>query len=436
MPAADRYVPGHGNRRFAVRSYDLALDYKIATNHLSGRAVLEIEAAETLDQVGLDLYGLSVSRVRVDGRQARYTHRERKLRIALATKAKAGTRLRVEVEYAGKPRPMPSVFGPVGWEELTDGVLVAAQPCGAPSWFPCNDRPDDKASYRFAVTVADGYRVVANGVLEGRAKRAGRTTWRFRQDEPMAPYLAVLHIGRYVSTQAGARVELVHPRGIAVGAGTAFARQADMVDVFGELFGPYPFERYTAVIAADVLEIPLEAQTLSTFGVNHVAPDWENERLVAHELAHQWFGNSLTAATWADIWLHEGFACYSEWLWSEASGRRNAAEWASEHHRRLALLPQDLVLGAPGRELMFDDRVYKRGALTLHALRGVLGEAFFPMLRAWTTANRWSTVTTPAFVAHAQHYTVADVAGLIDAWVYRAALPWLADSPHAPRVAG
>ena len=133
MPAADRYVPGHGNRRFAVRSYDLALDYKIATNHLSGRAVLEIEAAETLDQVGLDLYGLSVSRVRVDGRQARYTHRERKLRIALATKAKAGTRLRVEVEYAGKPRPMPSVFGPVGWEELTDGVLVAAQPCGAPS---------------------------------------------------------------------------------------------------------------------------------------------------------------------------------------------------------------------------------------------------------------------------------------------------------------
>jgi aminopeptidase N len=423
MPAADPYVPGHGSRRYAVRCYRLALDYRIATNHLAGRAVLEIEALEELDQLALDLYGLSVSRVRVDGRPSRHAHRERKLRINLPAKAGPGTRLSVEVDYAGKPRPIPSVFGPVGWEELTDGVLVAAQPCGAPSWFPCNDRPDDKAIYRFAVTVADGYRVIANGVLEGRDKRAGRTTWRYRQDQPMAPYLAVLHIGRYLTTTVGERVDVVHPRGMAVGAGTAFARQADMVEAFAELFGPYPFERYAAVITADELEIPLEAQTLSTFGANHVAADWENERLVAHELAHQWFGNSLTAASWRDIWLHEGFACYSEWLWSEVSGRRGAADWASEHHRRLRALPQDLVLGAPGRDLMFDDRVYKRGALTLHALRNALGESFFPMLGDWTAANRWSTVTTAGFVGHAQRYTGIDVAGLIDAWVYRAPLP-------------
>ena len=423
MPAADPYVPGHGNRRYAVRCYRLELDYKVTTNHLGGRATLEIEALEELDQVALDLYGLNVSRVKVDGRAARYAHRERKLRITLAARARPGARLKVEIDYAGKPRPMPSVFGPVGWEELTDGVLVAAQPCGAPSWFPCNDRPDDKARYRFAVTVADGYRVVANGVLEGREKRSGRTTWRYRQDEPMAPYLAVLHIGRYLSTPLGDRVEVVHPRGVGVGAGTSFARQADMVVAFAALFGPYPFERYSAVITADELEIPLEAQTLSTFGANHVADDWENERLVAHELAHQWFGNSLTAASWSDIWLHEGFACYSEWLWSELSGRRSAADRAAEHHRRLAALPQDLLLGDPGRDLMFDDRVYKRGALTLHALRGALGEAFFPMLREWTTANRWSNVTTEAFVAHAQRYTDADVAALIDAWVYSTPLP-------------
>ncbi|MFT4217133.1 MAG: M1 family metallopeptidase [Micropruina sp.] len=423
MPAADPYVPGHGNRRYAVRSYRLDLDYKVATNHLAGRAVLEIEALDELDQVALDLYGLNVSRVRVDGRQARYAHRERKLRITVASKAKRGGRLKVEVDYAGKPRPIPSVFGPVGWEELTDGVLVAAQPCGAPSWFPCNDRPDDKARYRFAVTVPDGYRVIANGRLEARDKRSGRTTWHYRQDEPMAPYLAVLHIGRYVSTALGENVELVHPRGVGVGAGTAFARQADMLDAFADLFGPYPFGRYTAVITEDELEIPLEAQTLSTFGANHVADGWENERLVAHELAHQWFGNSLTVTAWKDIWLHEGFACYSEWLWSEASGRRSAAEWASEYHRRLAALPHDLVLGAPGRELMFDDRVYKRGALTLHALRCELGDRFFPMLQDWTASNRWSTVTTAAFVAHVQRYTETDVASLIDTWVYRAPLP-------------
>ena len=423
MAAADPYVPGHGNRRYGVRSYALDLDYKIATNHLSARAVLEVEAAEDLDQVALDLYGLTVSKVRVDGRApARFIHRDRKLRINLAGRVKRGSRLRVEIEYAGKPRPVPSGFGPVGWEELTDGVLVAAQPCGAPSWFPCNDRPDDKASYTFAVTVAEGYRVIANGELQGRDKRAGRTTWRYAQPEPMASYLAVLHIGRYVGTRVG-EVELVHPRGMVVGIGTAFERQAEMLDAFATMFGPYPFENYRAVITADDLEIPLEAQTLSTFGANHVRSDWENERLVAHELAHQWFGNSLTAASWADIWLHEGFACYSEWLWSEVSGGRSAADWAAEHHIKLAALRQDLLLGDPGRDLMFDDRVYKRGALTVHAVRVELGDSFFDMLRDWTTAHRWSVVTTEAFVTHVQRYTDADVNALIDTWVYATPLP-------------
>ncbi|MFT3860756.1 M1 family metallopeptidase [Micropruina sp.] len=422
MPAADPYVPGHGNRRFGVRSYALELDYKITTNHLSGRATLAIEAVEPLTQVALDLYGLKVAKVRVDGRPARFTHRERRLRIGLPSPVPAGALVRVEVDYAGKPRPMPSVFGPVGWEELTEGVLVAAQPCGAPSWFPCNDRPDDKSSYSFAVTVTDGYRVVANGVLAGRDRRSGRTTWRYEQAEPMAPYLAVLHVGKYVSSAAGP-VELVHPRAVEVGKNTAFERQAEMLTTFTELFGPYPFDHYSAVITADDLEIPLEAQTLSTFGANHAVAGWSNERLVAHELAHQWFGNSLTAARWADIWLHEGFACYSEWLWSDASGGRSCHELAAEHHRRLAGLPQDLLLGDPGREKMFDDRVYKRGALTLHALRALLGGRFFEMLRDWTSANRWGVVTTAGFVAHAQRYTDGDVAGLIDTWVYARPLP-------------
>lgn len=424
MAAADPYVPGHGDPRFSVRCYDLRLEYKVATNHLSGRAVLEVEPAVELDQLEFDLYRLSVSRVKVDGRPpARFVHRDRKLRVVLARPARPGARLRVEIAYAGKPRPLPSVFGPVGWEELDDGALVAAQPCGAPSWFPCNDRPDDKASYRFAVTVPDAYRVVANGVLTERARRAGRTTWHYRQTEPMAPYLAVLHVGRYTTTDLTEGVQLVHPRGVTPGRGTAFARQADMVATFAELFGPYPFTEYRAVITPDELEIPLEAQTLSTFGVNHVAAGWENERLVAHELAHQWFGNSLTVADWADIWLHEGFACYSEWLWSEASGGRTVAEHAAHHHARLAALPQDLVLGAPGRDLMFDDRVYKRGALTVHALRTALGEAFFPMLREWTAENRWSTVTTAAFVAHLHRFSRVDLTGLIDAWVYQKPLP-------------
>ncbi len=421
---ADPYVPGHGDRRFAVRDYHLELDYKVTTNHLRGVATLEVVIEQATTSIELDLYGLTVTRVLVDGRAPRrFSHRDRRLRVDLAAAAVPGTQLRVDVLYAGKPRPIPSVFGPVGWEELTDGVLVAAQPCGAPSWFPCNDRPDDKARYRIDVTASEAYRVVANGVLDGRARRAGRITWRYRQEQPMAPYLAVLHVGRYATTPVAAGVEIIHPPGLRVGRGTAFAGQADMLSTFVELFGPYPFDEYRAVITADVLEIPLEAQSLATFGANHVVANWDNERLVAHELAHQWFGNSLTVRHWADIWLHEGFACYSEWLWSEASGGRSVQVLAAEHHRRLAAKPQDLVLGSPGRDLMFDDRVYKRGALALHAVRGVLGVRFFEMLRQWTADNRWGLVSTAAFTDHAQRYTDADLTALIDTWVYSKPLP-------------
>src|SRR4029077_15204336 len=98
------------------------------------------------------------------------------------------------------------------------------------------------------------------------------------------------------------------------------------------------------VVTDDELEIPLEAQGLSIFGPNHLNGTGHLERLVAHELAHKWFGNSLTVVRWSDIWLHEGFACYAEWLWSERAGGPSAAELAHRHHGELAGSDQDLVV--------------------------------------------------------------------------------------------
>ena len=171
----------------------------------------------------------------------------------------------------------------------------------------------------------------------------------------------------------------------------------------------------------------MEAQGLSSFGRNFARPTWENERLVAHELSHQWFGNSLTAEQLSMIWLHEGFACYAEWLWADVrEGIPGTQEQASRHHAGLAAKPQDLVLGAPGMKDMFDDRVYKRGALTLHAVRVELGEAaFFDMLRAWTAEHAHGVVTTADFVAHAQRFATdpARLAEVLEAWLYRPELP-------------
>ncbi len=434
MPQPDRgYVPGHGDRRYAVRHYDLDLTYKVPTNHLAATATLTVRALEPLHELAIDLAGLHVAKVTVDGRlPARHTHRAGRLVVRLREERRAGAEFVVRIAYSGKPGPLSGIDGAAGWEELTDGVLVGSQPHGAPSWFPCNDRADDKASYRLTLTTAEAYHVAASGELTGRRTRGGCTTWTYDQTEPTSSYLMSVQIGRYTVTDLGpvtaagvpVGVQVVHPRRVKVGPGTAFARQAQMITTFADLFGPYPFRSYRAVITDDELEIPLEAQSLSSFGANHAVAGWENERLVAHELAHQWFGNSLTAAHWRDIWLHEGFACYSEWLWSQVGGGQSADKHARTHHARLAKLPQDLRLGDPGPKLMFDDRVYKRGALTLHALRLTMGDKrFFEALRAWTARHRHGLVDTAGFVAHMAKATDAPVAELIDAWVNHRKLP-------------
>ncbi|MFI6926981.1 M1 family metallopeptidase [Nonomuraea spiralis] len=415
------YFPGHGDHRYAVEHYDLSLNYRIAANRLDGTARLTVTAAEPLGELVLDLGHFRVSGVSVDGRAVRHTHGQGKLRLALPAPVAAGARAVVEVRYAGSPVPVRSPWGGLGWEELSDGALVAGQPIGAPSWFPCNDRPDDKASYRISVTTAPAYQVIANGVLAARRRAAGTTTWVYEQAEPMATYLASVQIGRYQLSEAGG-TRLAHPARLAARVRHDFGRQGEMMALFGELFGPYPFSGYTVVVTDDDLDIPVEAQGMSIFGRNHVDGARGCERLVAHELAHQWFGNSLTVARWSDIWLQEGFATYAEWLWSERSGGPPADEHALRWHRRLAALPQEFALADPGPAALFDDRVYKRGALTLHALRRAAGDqVFFTLLRSWAEGRRHGSVTTEEFAAHAERYVPAGA--LLTAWLRDRPLP-------------
>ncbi|MGN9837498.1 M1 family metallopeptidase [Nonomuraea sp. H19] len=424
------YFPQHGDHRYGVSHYDLTLKYRVPANRLDGTARLTVSAAEPLNALDLDLGRFRVSGVTVDGGSARYSHGQGKLRVTLPRPLPAGAHVLVEVRYSGSPVPVPSPWGGLGWEELTDGALVAGQPIGAPSWFPCNDRPGDKASYRISVTTASPYQVIANGVLVATRRAAGTTTWIYEQNEPMASYLASVQIGRYqLSEVAGTR--LAHPARLATRVRHDFGRQGEMMALFADLFGPYPFTGYTVVVTDDDLDIPVEAQGMSIFGRNHVDGVRGCERLIAHELAHQWFGNSLTVARWRDIWLQEGFATYAEWLWSEASGGPPADDHARRWHHRLALLPQDFILADPGAAVLFDDRVYKRGALTLHALRRALDDqVFFLALRAWTAERRHGSVTTQEFAGHVQRHTSRPVGPLLSAWLHDKPLPPLGPSPR------
>lgn len=435
--APDPYLPGAGTSAYRVEHYDLFLDYKVASNRLSGRAVLRGVAQEPASAIVLDLTGLRATKVQLDGRKsARFSQRAEQLVVSTPVPLEPGQPFTLEVRYEGNPAPRRGFWGEVGWEELSDGVLVAGQPNGAPSWFPCNDHPRDKASYRFTVTTDANYRAVCNGTLQGHTTRSSRETWTYDQAEPMATYLATVQIGRYqlleldAGRHPGQVTQLVAvPPALAAQARRGLAHQPAMMRTFINCFGPYPFPAYTVVVAGDVLEIPLEAQGMSILGPNHLELDWDAQRLVAHELSHQWFGNSLTAASWQDIWLHEGFACYAEWIWSEEAGVMGVADRAAAAWRRLNADAQDLLVGDPGPEHMFDDRVYKRGALALHAVRVACGDlAFFALLQEWATAHRHGSVATADFILAVDRAAGLDSEALLHPWLYEETLPPLPGS--------
>jgi aminopeptidase N len=395
---------------FSVHHYALELDYKPHSARLSGRAVLQASCV-SLSSFSLSFGPLRVSKVLVNGKPARYAHAGGVLNVRAAVRGSFS----VEVRYSGTPVPVSTPeWGDLGWDQLTDGSIVASQPIGAPSWFPCLDEPSSKASYLLDVTAPSSYVVVCNGVLVDGKVSGSTTRWVYSMAAPMATYLATVQIGQYVEALPGVWA----PARLRKLVAHDFARQNQMISLFSSLFGPYPFARYSVVVTDDELDVPVEAQGLSTFGANHVDGRRGSERLVAHELAHQWFGNSVGIAAWEHIWLNEGFACYSEWLWSEASGGRSANACAAAARDLLTRLPQNLVIGRPGRADWFDDRVYKRGALTLHALRRAMGDdSFFALLREWCARNRHGVVTTEDFLSLAGHRD------LLTRWLFEPALP-------------
>jgi aminopeptidase N len=428
--SGDSYLPAHGNGDYHVVHYDLELDYRINADRLTGQVRISATAGKWLSRFSLDFGEFRIGRITVNNRApARFTHRAGKLHVWPARPIPADTEFTVEIRYAGNPKPVRSQhWGGLGWEPLTEGAIVASQPIGAPSWFPCDDRPDAKASYNISVTTGSKYAVLANGRLVSRYRGASTTTWVFDAPEPMATYLATVQIGHYAlldfPSDGGVRQRAAVPPAAIPLFNKDFGRQPRIMATFERLFGPYPFAEYAIVVTGDELEIPVEAQGLSIFGLNHLDGRRGSERLVAHELAHQWFGNSLTVADWRHIWLNEGFANYSEWLWSQESGGDSADVQAARCWRRVAAMPQDLILADPGVARIFDDRVYQRGALTVHALRRAIGdEAFFVLLRDWTAKFQHGTVRTEDFTALAGQHAGRPLDELFDRWLFRPALP-------------
>jgi aminopeptidase N len=432
----DAYFPSFGNGGYDTGHYDLDLRYDPASGRLDGQAVVTATAVQNLARFDLDFARLDVTGLTVDGAPARWRFGSgRELVIAPAALLPRGHRFTVDVRYHGQPGTTEEERNiHSGLFRSPAGAFAAGEPDGAPHWFPVNDHPRDKAYYDFAVTVPDGFTAIANGVAAGTTRGAdGWTTWRWHEGAPMASYLATVAIGHFrVTTGTVAGVPLVTAVAESLPAqpiDEALARIPDVVDFLASRFGPYPFDALGAIVPDDSrLTYALETQTrpvyASRFFTRGGTVD-DRTQVVAHELAHQWFGDSVSLYDWRDIWLNEGFATYAQWLWNDHLGGETV------QHRFDALYgaPVDREAwrpppGAPGVRGLLAPSVYVRGAMTLHALRRTVGDdTFFTVLRSWAAGRRYGNGTTGDFVALAERISGRRLGPLFQAWLYGTGKP-------------
>jgi aminopeptidase N len=432
----DSRYPKLGNGGYDVLHYSVDLTFDPEPNTVNALVEIAAAATEPLSAFSLDFVGFDVLDVKVDGASAPFDRSQGELIIQAPTLIPRGQEFITSVRYAGTPAPVRSQALPfeVGWRTDAAGTAyVVAEPDGGRSWLPLNDHPSDKATYTFSVTVPEPLIAAANGILVERITDLGWSTWIWESAHPMASYLATVVIGELeivedeASTAAsGIGIRNVLPPDLAASPPAALASQGEMIAFFAELFGPYPFESY-GIAVVDGFEAALENQTISIFGRSFVDNPQFFETVLVHELAHQWFGNSVTPADWGDVWLNEGFATYAEWLWLEhIRGDAAFASTVTGARNQMALASDLAPPGNPPAADLFNASVYVRGGLVLHALRSEIGDDdFFATLRTYAARHRYSNASTDDFISIAESVSGRDLDTLFGDWLFGAEVPEL-----------
>ena len=451
--AGDEYFPYSGNGGYDVQHYDLNITYEPPApepapleGELEGIATIDLVALQDLDRLNLDLRGLEVTAVTVNGKPLQPAappdpgrnvggpaywqvqdddERIWELVLQPRPKIKKGQSAQLVIEYGGtttRPRDIEGFL--YGWVTTRDGAMVVSEPEGSMTWFPANDHPTDKATYSFEITVPEGKVAVANGLPAGPpTTEDGWTTWYWDAPDMQASYLATATVGdfelrdTYYSSSGVPIIDAVDTKLSANNlsiTNESLSWQPEMIDVFEELFGDYPFNSYGAIVDNDSVGYALETQTRPVY--SGVA----REGTVAHELAHQWFGNAVSPGRWQDIWLNEGWATYLTWIWNDHRGIRTVQE---AYNNWYAPARSDAYwafqIGDPGPTGLFNGQVYDRGAATLHALRIEVGDdAFFEGARLWVERHNDSTGTTDDFQAIYEEVSGQDLDEFFQIWLF------------------
>jgi len=454
LGVGDRLFPYLGNPGYDVASYDLSFTYP-GSNSKPLQAVTTIDAWTTgeLDRINLDFAHGEVDSVEVDGRPATFTSAGEDLVVTPDAPLPGGSWMRITVRHTSDPVSSDGRDG--GWVRTADGLAMANQADAAHLVFPCNDHPSDKAMFTIRVTAPNGYTAVANGLPTDVDRSARATTWTYRTQHPMATELAQVSIGRSTVLRRtgphGLPVRDVVPTRDRAALEPWLKKTPDQIAWMEGKVGPYPFETYGILMAAADTGFELETQTLSLFEkdlfTEPAYPKWYVESIMVHELAHQWFGDSVSPATWSDLWLNEGHATWYEALYAEdksgrtLEARMKAAYGASDRWRAAGGPPAAPKPPQPGQKIsIFRPNVYDGAALVLYALRQEIGRTSFESLeRAWVQDHRDGTATTADFVGLASEISGRDLRGFLQDWLYGEKTPpmpghpdWKAVTPAAP----